>query len=110
MTSPSMQPQKGQPAKAGDKGKRKPHLLGDPNQSFDVSLSWSTGGVTATFPAGEIPSSATWNGSAMSRVGSTSQFTGSGRNATNALVAQETNGSFSNNAITNGAASATLRN
>ncbi len=46
MTSPSMQPQKGQPAKAGDKGKRKPHLLGDPDLAITPTVTWSGSTVT----------------------------------------------------------------
>jgi hypothetical protein len=41
-----MQPQKGQPAKVGEKGKRKPHLLGDPDQAITPSISWSGNTVT----------------------------------------------------------------
>jgi hypothetical protein len=39
-----MQPQKGQPAKAGEK--RKPHLLGDPDDSITPTVTWSGSTVT----------------------------------------------------------------
>jgi hypothetical protein len=48
MTSPSMQPQKGQPAKAGHKGKRKPHLLGNPDNAITPLVAWSGAVVTVS--------------------------------------------------------------
>ena len=55
MTSPSMQPQKGKPgnfgkgappAKAGEQGQRKPHLMGDPDPWITPSVTWGSGTVT----------------------------------------------------------------
>ena len=110
MTSPSMQPER---SKSGKPGKPQPSaaarrgLLGDPGQSVQVSLAWSSGGVTVTFP--EAPSSATWDSTAMTaRTGSTTVFTGTGRNATNSMSAVFGSSTYRNNSIGNDSTQATL--
>ncbi len=68
MTSPSMQPQKGKPgnfgkgappAKAGEQGKRKPHLMGTSDPSITPTVTWSGNTVTISNIPEEDGSSAT---------------------------------------------------
>lgn len=104
MTSPSMQPERSKPAKPA--GRRR--LDGDPAPSINVGLSWNATGVTVTFP--ESVSSASWDGGGMTQRpnSSATQWSGSGRNATNSLTAVVGGTTYANASIANGAASATL--
>lgn len=112
MTSPSMQPErnKDKPAAGAAKkpGGQPRRLDGDPATSVNVTLAWSTGGVTVTF--GEAASSAAWNGSFMSQRPSSNarEWTGSGRLASNGLTANLSGTAYTNGAIADGATSATL--
>lgn len=107
MSSPSMQPEHNKPGKSHPNAGARRGLLGDPAPSVDVILVWATGGVTATFP--QSTSSAEWDSSPMAaRSGSTTTFTGTGRNATNSLSAVINGSSYLNNSIADNSITAKL--
>ncbi len=114
MSTPQMQPEpQNKPGKTGRHGQphaeaaKRRRLDGDPAQQVTASLSWVTGGVTATFPATEAPSSGTWDSTAMT-VRSTTVLVGTGRLTSNSMSVVVRGSTYSNASVSDGSATVVL--
>ena len=108
MTAPSMQPERNK-AKKNHPHKKPLILDGDPGTTVSVNLTWSTSGVTVTFPADAAASSASWNGVNMTAVaGSSTAYTSARLQASNSLTATIAGSVYSGSNIARDAGSGTI--
>jgi hypothetical protein len=96
MSNPAMQPDPSRAGRPAPKPVGKtPSMLGDPANTMNAAIQWSSSGVTISFPssdfyADDTSQEWTWNGTTMAQAAATRQASFAGANATNSLTVVQT--------------------